>query len=187
MFFNNNNIQKQYIMKTYHILLILLFSISSMSCSSDLSRSSARKIILNDIQTSEKTIDIVLQRQHDLGYHLGSRFLWNQQSAEQQLMDHGFIRFRRLYYLVRYFDYTDKIMRHINNERSNPPHYYWFKIAELKDVEITGILGEKNHRRVECVLIYEPNEIGNILLDESDLRKKKTFNFSKYDDGWRLN
>lgn len=175
-------------MKSFdNFFIILLFSVSSLSCSGDLSRSKASNIILKDIKASEKTIEIILQRQHDLGYHLGSRFSWNQKSVEQQLMNHEFIRFRQWYAGLRYFDYTDKIIRHVINERSDPPNFYWIKIAELKDVEITGILGEKNHRRVECVLIYEPNEIGKIILDDSSLREKKTLKFSKYDDGWRLN
>ncbi len=176
-------------MKTHHIILILLFAIGSMSCSSDLSRNQARRILLNNKDAEYNTIDFEMVRESHLGYVLsGVTHGQGRIRIEDQLMRHGFIRHDLNYMGLRYFTLNDKIMQHVNEKGRyhNPPRNYHFKTAVLKDIEITGISGGKQHKRVECVFIYERNEIGKLLLDESRLRRNRAFNFSKFDDGWRL-
>ena len=62
----------------------------------------------------------------------------------------------------------------------------WISVATLSNVEITGISGEDNYRRVEYIRYYSLNEVGRAISYSKDLTFEGSISFTKYDDGWRI-
>ncbi len=175
-------------MKTSRIFLLLLIIVVSYSCSNDLSRDNARKIILSNLEPDHQSLNILFWK-HSANFLPGgygfTAHRYIDKNAELTLINNGFITDigpgRSTYYHL-----SNRLMKHKTDDPSSHRNITVFEVAKFYDVEVTGIAGENNVRRVECVLIYKPNEVGKVMLNDNDLRKHKSFAFQKYDDGWRL-
>ena len=180
-------------MKNLHLLLILSLSTMVMSCSDNLSRSKARKAILESVIKNEPEIGIGFGRDFNNGsvksvYGLcfknrmfpgdNSDKIVDQLYKSGLLIDNNGTR--------RLNSWGEKVQRYVQTDKSGLT--YFIPIAIPVDVEITGIKGSdtETYREVECNVIYEWNEVGKLAGLDFVLKVPRNFTFKKYDDGWRL-
>lgn len=173
-------------MKTSQIFYLLLLIMVSYSCSNDLSRDNAAKIILDNLEPEHQSLTIKFWKHNANflpgGYGYTATLDGNAQSA---LIAHGFITHVGPSRLTHYH-LSNRLMQYEIIDET--PRYVTtvIEVANIDGVEVTGIAGENDVRQVECVIIYKPNEVGTVMLSDNDLRKQMSFTFQKYDDGWRL-
>ncbi|MGB4577445.1 MAG: hypothetical protein WBI06_11160 [Paludibacter sp.] len=167
--------------KLKHFLIILVsISLCFISCSDDLSRRKAKDIILNQKNAGWYTIN--LSPIYNAG--LNSYTFWFNKNYEQKLLENGFIKFEMNYFGLDYYSLTDKILQYkITGQSENK---IWFKLADLYDINITGITGNDTYKHVEFNISYTPTDLGKYVLYTSELTKTGSLTFEKYDDGWRL-
>jgi hypothetical protein len=103
---------------------------------------------------------------------------------EQKLLANGYIKYEMNYFGLDYYSLTDKILQYKNTGQSQ--NEIWFKLADLKNINITGITGSDTYKHVEFTITYTPTQIGKSVLEPSELTKEESLSFEKYDDGWRL-
>lgn len=146
-----------------------------------LDRETARRII---IQSNAMSFPKLSARYDKLGaFVIGLQMPYNRTTFEEPLVENGFI-FKSFYYMgLNYYMLSSRLKPFLTGGNKS---YCEFEIAKLKEVQITGISGDEYRKEVEFVVVYEPNEVGRFFIPDSELTKKKSRTFKKYDDGWRI-
>jgi hypothetical protein len=169
-------------------IILLSFSLCAIGCS-DLSRGKAKDIILDKKDANWYLITMSASLNSGLGgYDISCNEISseNNNSFKQKLVDAGYLDYKLSYFGLKYFDLTNKILPFKISEQFQGGLYY-FKLAEIEDVNITGISGSDNYKEVEFTISYKPNDMGKLVLESSSLNKNKALTFKKFDDGWRIN
>jgi len=157
-------------------IIFVFISFCFISCS-DLSRGKAKDILLGDNRFN-KPNSLPLEQKFG-GYGFG---LYSDRNMEQKLMSNDFIRLKLEYFGLAYYDLTPKCRPYIYNENG----IEYLKLADVDDIDITGISGNDSYKTVEFTIIYKPNEVGKIALRPDQLNVHRSASFTKYDDGWRM-
>jgi len=180
-------------MKTLHLVLLLTVSTLLISCSDNLSRSKARKAILDSGLKDMQEISISFKRNYYNGSVEYERGLWS--GNKQLLCDNTSKIFDQLYKSGLVIDndgkrknnsWGEKVQSYVRTDVAG--FWYFIPIAKAIDVEISGIEGADTdkYRRVECIVICEWNDVGKMAGLDFVLKIPRKFDFKKYDDGWRL-
>ncbi len=174
-------------MKTNIVFLFILsiMSLSYIGCS-DLSRGKAKDLILDKKDAKWNSLTLTASLNNGLGgYDIRCSEMSSKDNFQQQLIEAGFIKFKTNYFGINYYDLTTNILPFKISEQFDGG-FFTFKLADIDDVNITGITGNDVYKNVEFTISYKPNEIGKLVLDPSSLTKQLTLAFKKYDDGWRI-
>lgn len=160
-----------------------------LNCSSDLSRSEAKKQILENIPENWKIFKIQFGRD----YSTGSIKDVYRSSLDNGLPDGSGEVLNKT---IDVFLSKNPIVESEWNPLLAPfvgvdptGFRYEIPLAEANDIEISGISGSKNdsYRQVEFYVVYKWNYLATNLGFNHDVKIKRSLNFKKYDDGWRLN
>jgi hypothetical protein len=172
--------KKAFTTSVFALLIVSLFFLSS--CSSNLSRNKAEKMLLENKEASWHTLTINANYHKNFdAYNFVYNFNWEQ--FVPKLVENGYLSFNRQYYNVTYYSLSSKFIKYIKDDKGSTKT---FLIAELKDIEITGITGDDTYKSVNYTVTYTANEIGVFVLNSTETTKDRTADFRKYDDGWRL-
>ena len=176
-------------MKNYTTIILILLSVTLFNCSNDLSRSEARKQILENIPKNLQ----IFQLQFGRGYTTGRI-----QDVYRSSLDNGIPEGSGeiLNKTIDLFltknpivesEWNPLLAPYVGIDRTG--FRYVIPLAEANDIEILGISGSSNdtYREVEFNIIYKWNYLATNLGFDYDLKLKSRLNFKKYDDGWRVN
>lgn len=170
------------------ILLILLLTLC-LSCSNDLSRNDARKIILKNIPNEWQTFKLTFER----NYSNGKIRKAYRAPVDNNLPDSFSGVLNKT---IDLFLSKNPIVEEEWNPLLAPfvetdPRGFWYyvSLADANDIEVTGISGSKDdsYRKVNFNIIYKWNYNATNLGFNYDLKIERSLDFKKYDDGWRLN
>jgi len=95
----------------------------------------------------------------------------------------GFLYAHKTTFTEDYYQLSSKLRPFIFSGNSL---YCEFEMARLKSIEVTGISGDEYKKAVEYTVIWEPNELGKLLIPISYFTRNLTQHFKLYDDGWRM-
>ena len=175
-------------MKTRNFILLLVSIFLFYGCSGDLSRSKAKKIILQYLNESIENQTAYISY-HYSGYWGETNVIDNRQFMYGEL--NNLLDAFRAKGLIngdnQHIEVDTKLQQYILGSGTlGDPNK--IPVATVNDVEITGITGsnQDTYRRVEYTIIYEWNEIGKMAELNENIKVKKVINFKKYDDGWRI-
>lgn len=171
-------------MNIFKIILLPVISLSLVSCTQNLSRRSAKNIIMKE--KNAEWYYLIMNGTYNRGlrcYSISSNEISSKDQVkfEQKLTDAGFIKYEMNYFGLNYYSLTNKILPFKYKTDTN------FKLAEIDNITIEGISGNADYKQVEFNIIYRPTVIGNLVKDLILLSRKETLSFRKYDDGWRIN
>ncbi len=163
---------------TLIIASFLLFT----SCGSDLSRKNAKRMLLDKDQAHWHTLTLKARCHHRFyAYQLADNTGF--ELFVPKLVENGYLSFNRQIFNITYYNLTNKIMPFFKEDKGLDKY---FVLAELNDIEVSGITGSDSHKTVKYTVTYTANELGNLVLNSTQLTKNRTAYFRKYDDGWRL-
>jgi hypothetical protein len=168
-------------MKNFNLLLLAIFLSSAFLFSScnNLSRGKAKKIVLSKIEKDGLYINLAHQRN---GRISKSRNYASEQSLNK-LIDKGYVTLDND---NEHITLANKVRPYTKTKGIDPYHQItYIYVANFKDINITGIKGNDNHKRVEYQEIFELNALGKEINWHGGLFRNQHIDLQKYDDGWR--
>ena len=168
-------------MKNFNILVLAIFLSSAFlfsSCGNNLSRGKAKKIVLSKVNRDDLKITFYVST-------FNGRIKKEQKHTRKgnlnELIEKGYVTLDND---NQHITLTDKVMPYtqIINRMGQEVH---ISVANFKDIKITGMKGNDNHKRVEYQELYELNALGKEINWHGDLVWNQHTDLQKYDDGWR--
>jgi hypothetical protein len=171
---------KRTLIQSGFFMIAIIISIALTGCN-DLSRSKAKRIALERINSNNHlkylTINYTAERR---GIHVSGSELEQAKLLEQA----GYVSITYNSRDRYYYDFMNplpKIEPFIYLEGYNAR----IIVATLKDINITGLTGSDNYKKVEYEINYSLTEVGQLLSYSERLSFKNNMDLTKYDDGWR--
>ncbi|MBS4060988.1 MAG: hypothetical protein KG029_11370 [Bacteroidetes bacterium] len=167
-------------MKNFNLLVLAIFLSSAFLFSScnNLSREKAKKIVLSKIKKDDRVIIFHVSmsrgRIEKVTINTGRENL-------TKLIEKGYVTLDNDNYHITL---TDKVKPYtqIINRMGQEVH---ISVANFKDINITGIQGNDNYKKVEYEVIYELNALGKEINYAENIIWNDDMDLQKYDDGWR--
>ncbi|GAB1418439.1 hypothetical protein MASR2M12_12040 [Bacteroidales bacterium] len=174
-------------MKNFLLLFLLVPIFVFVSCTSNLSRYSAQKTIFENLPQYLQVISVDFNRNPVSGIIRGPNYYNGETDAIKNAkykMTMDIISCGLVLKDNQGYKWSEKIIPFVK-QKSN--FDYKIPVAKAIGVEVTGISDiNETQRKVECLVIYEWNEVGKMANFSYTLKIPHKFEFKKYDDGWRL-
>lgn len=167
-------------MRSLNVLVLAIFLCSAFLFSScnNLSRGKAKKIVLSKIKKEDIQITFYVST---FNGRIQKEQKFTRKGNLNELIDMGYVTLDND---NLHITLTEKVKPYtqIINRMGQEVH---ISVANFKDIKITGIQGNDNHKRVEYEEIYELNALGKEINYNDKIVFNSSINLQKYDDGWR--
>ena len=172
--------------RTMVLLAACVFLVSAVGCSKDLTREEAASKILKSQSAalfgSDITGSLILRQANGLYFFPEEEYLGNRNEV-MKLEAEGYITIGDKIFLGSMGSFANKAKPFLKTVGSN----YDLLIGIPASVEVTGIGRDSDAtRKVECTIKYKPTPFTPLLKNPDNMTQQKTFNFKKFDDGWRI-
>ena len=159
-------------------MISILLCIVITGCN-ELSRSKAKKVVLERINSDNHLKNLFISY---IAYNQGIQVSGSELEQAKLLEQAGYVtitynspvRYDMMYPLP-------KIEPYLFIEGYNAR----LIVATLNDINITGISGSDNYKKVEYICFYSITEVGQLLSYQGNLSFTSSMSLKKYDDGWR--
>ncbi|HNQ82413.1 MAG TPA: hypothetical protein PLW31_05140 [Bacteroidales bacterium] len=175
-------------MKRRNVLILMGLFILIIGCTNSLTRSNAKKQILNEMKDEWKTFRIAVSTRFTDGsveeistninvVDLPESSISDLKRIEKILSDANVIVDN---------DYNPLIKPYIDRDGNNRM-WDFIPLGSAKKIEVDGIKTiNDNYKKVEFSVFYEWNNLAKELGCTFPLVVKRVIGFEKYDDGWRI-